>query len=475
MMNRSFLALTLFAALVFGGCRSFQETVKPLVNYQPPVDHPQPIYMTGTKSYDQADPSRMQVEVWRVNSNNYPDSINLFVRVFDTEGNLITNLAPPYYKGGEDYRKIWSGLTEQIGDDGRPERLEQFSVREYSDQDGIPYEIALALDYSGTMGSNIRALEDAAAAFIKLKRPQDRISVVKFDRAPQLVASATNSQSELLSKLTGSGLTGYGGYTALFSAARFGAEQVALSPAEHPRAVVLFSDGEDNASTIVASDVYKYSRENDIPIFTVAFGPVNREVLTDMAEYSGGRFYQTYTTDEIRRAFEDIYRSLRNYYVVTYKPLYQVGKHIAHITLTPPNGAGKELGATAIYNTLTGNVLANDVITEDALGRIYFDYDQTALRPESQTAIGNLVEIMRMHPRLKIEVRGHTDSRGGEEYNQKLSDARAEAVRIALAEGGIDPRRLRARGFGLTKPVASNETDEGRQKNRRTEFVILAR
>lgn len=468
------LALIILAsiALLSSGCRSFEESVKPLITPQAPEGYQRPVYMTGTVNANEADPTKMNVEVWRVNSNPYPDSIQLFVRVFDNDGRLVTKLAPPYYTGSDDYRKIWSGLSEQIGIDGQPQTIEQFTVREYSDEDGIPYELALVLDYSGTMGTNIRALEEGAAAFVRLKRAQDRIAVVKFDKNPQLVMRSTNSQSELLSMFGGSGLSGYGTYTALYGAAKLGAEQLALAPASHPRAVVLFTDGEDNASTIAASDVYKYSIDNNIPIFTIAFGPVNRDVLSDISTVTGGKFYQTYTPDELKMAFEDIYRSLRNYYVVTYKPVFAIGKHLVRLTLTPPHSS-TGLGTTAEYNTLTGAIASGDRNFDP--GPIFFDYNQAVLKPESQAAIRNVVTVMNDRPRMIIEVQGHTDAVGGDEFNQKLSDARAGAVRDAIVALGIDPSRVKARGFGLTRPKATNDTEEGRAQNRRTEFVPLRR
>src|SRR5207247_7091620 len=97
------------------------------------------------------------------------------------------------------------------------------------------------------------------------------------------------------------------------------------------------------------------------------------------------------------------------------------------------------------------------------------------LRPVSAGAIAAIAARLQKNPRLKIEVRGHTDSQGTEEYNQKLSEQRAEVVRDAILAHGIEPARLRARGFGMSQPVVTNENEEGRSKNRRTDFVILAR
>ncbi|RMG82802.1 MAG: peptidoglycan-associated lipoprotein [Bacteroidetes bacterium] len=107
------------------------------------------------------------------------------------------------------------------------------------------------------------------------------------------------------------------------------------------------------------------------------------------------------------------------------------------------------------------------------LNNIFFDFDKATLRPESEAEIQNVYTILKENPKLSIEIGGHTDSKGSDEYNQKLSEARAKAVVDRLIEMGISPDRLSYKGYGETQPIASNDTDEGRQLNRRTEFKII--
>ena len=80
--------------------------------------------------------------------------------------------------------------------------------------------------------------------------------------------------------------------------------------------------------------------------------------------------------------------------------------------------------------------------------------------------------IVLAYPSLHLQVEGHTDSVGGDEYNQNLSEHRAEAVRDYLVQQGISAASMEAKGFGKTEPIASNETPEGRQQNRRVELVL---
>ncbi|WP_083732925.1 OmpA family protein [Spirosoma montaniterrae] len=107
------------------------------------------------------------------------------------------------------------------------------------------------------------------------------------------------------------------------------------------------------------------------------------------------------------------------------------------------------------------------------LNNIFFDTGKSELRPESGPELDRLVITLNDAPKMVIEVRGHTDNTGSNEINAKLSQDRADAVREYFISKGIEPDRIASKGFGETKPVATNDTDEGRQQNRRVEFVIV--
>jgi len=104
---------------------------------------------------------------------------------------------------------------------------------------------------------------------------------------------------------------------------------------------------------------------------------------------------------------------------------------------------------------------------------VYFDFGKATLRKESFKSLDNLVEILKIKNNMIIEIAGHTDSIGKAKDNLVLSEARANSVRNYLITKGIAPERLIAKGYGDTEPVADNSTEEGRQKNRRTEVRII--
>jgi OmpA-OmpF porin, OOP family len=104
---------------------------------------------------------------------------------------------------------------------------------------------------------------------------------------------------------------------------------------------------------------------------------------------------------------------------------------------------------------------------------VTFEFNKTRLRPDSQTILNWVVGIMQKYPDMQVELAGYTDSIGSAAYNLKLSQRRAESVKEYLLEKGIDAARVQAKGYGKENPVATNKTDEGRERNRRVELHIL--
>lgn len=133
-------------------------------------------------------------------------------------------------------------------------------------------------------------------------------------------------------------------------------------------------------------------------------------------------------------------------------------------------------GAAAGEQVLTRTIELRklNVGTSSILRNIYFDYDRATFQTASYSDLNKLESMLRQNPRIKVEISGHTDNYGHWQYNRTLSQKRAEAVKDFLTKKGIDPRRIKAVGYGESKPLATNDDeDEGRELNRRVAFKVL--
>ena len=133
-----------------------------------------------------------------------------------------------------------------------------------------------------------------------------------------------------------------------------------------------------------------------------------------------------------------------------------------------------------------GNTVINDTIYMKKLevgevykiDNIYYDYNKATIRSDAKPSLDQLIRLLNEYPNMKIQINSHTDCRGSDAYNIKLSQNRASAVVKYLVERGIAIERLKAKGFGETSPVSNCDclkcTEEQYQENRRTEFQIIA-
>ncbi|MEW6051751.1 MAG: OmpA family protein [Candidatus Zixiibacteriota bacterium] len=146
------------------------------------------------------------------------------------------------------------------------------------------------------------------------------------------------------------------------------------------------------------------------------------------------------------------------------------------VEVVPFNGGGDYYITLIAKESMKQEVTASGML--DALNRdghvtlyINFDFGKSVIKTESMPIVEQIIQMMKANESLELNVEGHTDSVGDSKSNQVLSEGRAKAVVGAIVFGGIDMKRLSAVGFGEEKPIASNDTEEGRAKNRRVELV----
>ena len=430
---------------------------------------PKEIYLSDTKPIDSVDANLLIFDMFRFESEDYPKEVRFFARVYDSLGNFVTHMADPYKK--DKNVEYFTSVREELGKNYniRKAPIKDFKVREFGADDSIAYDIVMTVDYSGSMDAILSAIFEGTELFVSMKFPQDRIALGTFNRTLDVKVPLLKDTAEILNLYRLKRKEGIGLFSGVFDAIYGSINLLQDSDKEKPKVVVILSDGDDNYSKKNLDSLIRRANALDVHVFCVAFGYSKDESLKLLSQYTGGRFYKANTKEELVAIFKDIYMSLRYFYKITYVPPTYWGYHHAFAALNVP-GRADSLVADGFYDTTDWFSLSDTVVRP-----INFDFDQAIIKEDSYLTLDELVDLMMSWPKLKFDIHGHTDNIGTKEYNQALSDNRAKAVYDALISRGIDERRLRYRGFGFSKPVATNDTEEGRSKNRRTEFIIIAK
>ncbi len=432
-------------------------------------DEPEPILMSDVKPIDSIDVNMVIFDIYRVEPNDYPKEVRLFARVYDSLGNFVTNLAEPYLK--DPSNKYFTSIREKLGKhyNIREATVKDFKVREYGANDSIAYNLVLSTDYSGSMTSIMDAIFEGTEIFVKMKFPYDKIALTSFNKDYDIKAPLSKDTNEILKFYRANRNNNKGLFSAVYDAVWKSYDILKVVKNDEYKVVVIFTDGDDNYSKNNLDSLIKRANSEKINVFCVAFGYSEDSNLKNLAKYTGGKYYKAHTKEQLIKIFKDIYLSLRYHYKITYTPPTYWGFHNVFAGLNLPNRKDS-LIANGDYDTSGWLALSDTVIRP-----IQFDFDSAVVKAESYPIIDELVDLMYSWPKLKFDIHGHTDNVGSQEYNQNLSEKRAKAVYDLLIAKGVDEKRLRYRGFGFARPIASNATAEGRAINRRTEFIIIAK
>lgn len=475
-----FFSILISFLVVFSSCKTPRKTGFELqkeimedefLNYETDEEKKDEIYLNGTMAIDSAEVNKLIYDIFRIEIDEYPENLKIYARVYDSTGKFITNMADPYKNN--DSITYFTSMRERLGKiyKKRNVQIDSFKVREYGAGDSIPYNIALTVDYSGSMDAILDAIFEGTELFIKMKMPYDQIALTTFNKELDIKSEFEKDTATLLENYRLRRNNGIGLFSGVYDAIMWNMDFFEGTSDSVPRVLVVFSDGDDNYSKKEVHDIIAQAKERKIHIFLVAFGYSKDDHLKEIANNTGGRFYKAYTKEQLVSIFRDIYMSLRYYYYITYKPPVFWGYHHVFGGLNVPGMIKDSLIAEGNYDT---SDLWKGV--GDAFSRpILFEFDKSEILPESMYIIDEIVDAMMSRPQLRLEIQGHTDNVGTEQYNQALSERRAKAVYDAIIDAGIEARRLRYRGFGYSQPVAKNDTEEERAKNRRTQFVVIAK
>lgn len=451
-------AVIVLIGLTLGGCSFFNTYMKQFIGEDPaPPEGYSPIFISTSKPINPNEDAKRTLQLSRTEPYK-SDKVRLYLHLIQSDTIFLTEAASNQNK------QFWCEVIDEAN--GETHRITDFTIRQSTKADRTPRAIAMVMDLSGSMGDmRAKAVQTAVYNFLmNTKAPDDEIALIMYDDNVGIECQLTSNRQTLLNNLKRDGLGNYGKGTATLDAIDAGIEQVKKSSAGLERVVMVFTDGQDNASKKTKSQIIDKARATNTVICAIDYGyMIQTQFLEDIANKTNGTYNHIYLAHEFDLVFKDIYHRLQDFYILEYEPP-TFGEHKVTVKLCMPS---ETLAVEGTYNNAPYAGMAKMI-------DVYFDTGKSILKPESEKAINIVYKMLKSKPSMRIELQGHTDSKGDPVKNQKLSEDRANAVRDALIKKGIDPSRLSAVGYGQTQPIADNNTPEGRAKNRRTVFIVLS-
>jgi len=384
------------------------------------------------------------------------DKVSVYFHIMDSSGT--------YYSGASDkkFRNLFCKIVEIKN--GKEAPLKKYILREITDHDNTSLALSIVMDHSGSMGDDrARVVQKAVANLIDKKKPEDAFALIKYDNRIVAEVPLTKDKNELQTKLKQNGLSEMGGCTAIIDGIDAGIAQWENANSFINRAVVIFTDGWENSSTLDKKMVMDSAANKKIQVFAVDFGAnINPGYMKDIADKTNGHYYHIYSTDEFNMVFEDIYRRIRNSYVLEFMPS-SFGDHDIQLKVCLSKDSAQ-------FKTQ----VQNEPVKGAKIGlNVFFDTNKSNIKEESIEEVKKIADFLKKYSKIKIQLAGHTDNVGNDNTNKKLSEERAESVKKKLVELGIDAARISTIGYGKTKPITPNDSEEGRSMNRRTELMIV--
>lgn len=227
-------------------------------------------------------------------------------------------------------------------------------------------------------------------------------------------------------------------------------------------ALIVFSDGMDEVSPVPAAETLKAQYGDRLCIYTVWVGNdgdiPGQASLQQIAEASSCGFATEASALSSKAGMSDFVKQ------VFFKP----GNPKPDCSQLDDDHDGVNNCSDKCADTPKGAIVDKEGCW--AFHGVLFDFDSDKVKSKYAPLIKNAVDVMKINPGLTVEVQGHTDSYGKDDYNQDLSERRAKSVKNELVNQGVNGNRLTTKGFGESQPVESNDTDEGRAYNRRVVY-----
>jgi outer membrane protein OmpA-like peptidoglycan-associated protein len=423
------------------------------------------LFVTNSKLFtQQSGQLKVLNEDVRIISDEFSKNIQLFnvdISHFP-EINLILKISPNYVS------RIKS-KNLQVFQNGKQMQVLSFGKSSYKNK--IPVDIVFVLDKTGSMIDYIDKVKDNINHFISnfLKKGIDyRIGIVAFSDIVDSVYGFSDNIDNLRNNINDIKPTAYGGdenenaLEALYSASKLPFRSDAK------KLIMLFTDAlfhhrglqGDGQTNFTLNEIIDILVNDNIVTYTIV--PLIYDQYKHLSRTTGGKTYNL--VDNFNSILDNFSEDISTFYTLKYLYKESYISDSIHIDFFDKSInkylVSKKLSFLDVNKLL---VLENDVL---------FDLNKSEIKPKHVKNLNNLTKLLKLRNNVEISINGHTDNIGSHDYNLRLSLQRANSVKKFLVKNGISERRLSVNGYGKTKPIAPNDSEEGRSLNRRIEVII---
>ncbi len=388
--------------------------------------------------------------------NTAPHYIKKFKKEISIRLSYPTDWKGNYYK----FRKSLPLTKIEMINDKDTCLIAKYTLKEVADLK--PYHISIVLDHSGSMGNDRCVdLQNAVSLALKESETKNKISLIKFDSEISFEGKSIDSaeiQKVLYRKI---GMEGFGGSTSIYDALNVSLDSLKIDTSYRPL-VILFSDGYENSSKVQDIDgIVSKAKSLNVPVFTIAYGGgADEDLLRGIANETNGLFFSIYDRSEFKDLLNNELFLLNHYYELRLLPCSFDFDKI------------RFEGISTEGNKVTGEKLMKGIKETVALN-INFDFDKYNLISKNLEEVKKVASYLKNNSEYNIIITGHTDNAGTVDYNMDLSIKRAESVKRALVNFGIDQKRIQVIGKGESVPYVPNDSEENRFRNRRIEIELV--
>ncbi len=351
-----------------------------------------------------------------------------------------------------------------ITENGVPQDVQSLSL--ITSQNRVPIDFVFLIDQTGSMGGHIDAVKQNIDDFttrLAAKGIDYRLGLVVFDDRVASRHWLTDNLDEFkgwISEITAEG----GGDVAENALEALRAATGMNFRSSANRCIVLITDAPfhqygSGRTMYTARTMRAVLNRYEMRTFCIT-SPEDKD-YNILADGTGGQVF------DINRPFAEILNRFVSTMTSLYTATYQSNADVI------PDSIDVEISLKGTRLRSHKKFAVLDIGRKLIVDNVLFATNQYTLKSQSFPELDYLVRLMKARPTLKVKIEGHTDNVGSDEFNMKLSYQRAEAVREYMVKHGIARERLYTLGYGSTRPTATNDTEEGRRLNRRTEFIIV--